>query len=319
MTRRSFTGQPLRERSYDPSTGRFASPDPKPADNDSPNLSPYAYANNDPINQADPSGRCPLCVSIGVGAVVGAVIEGGFYGWQHRNGDFSWGDFAKATGQGAVTGAAAGALLPGAGNAAARVAGLSGGRALATSAVVNAGVGAGFSWAINEAYCRPTDPGDLLLGALGGASSSLMGPAANWIAGRLRPGSQVPPRFGPGAAHADDPAVSSSLPIQDRLAELYRRLDALPAPKTADEALEMLNSTLVEVEDQFSGVIANPNPGLKFDGRMYPPRSDYIERGIDGSIKATTKGNIIRISPNGSIAILNRKSGETVYSKKGGG
>ncbi|GAB2769558.1 RHS repeat-associated core domain-containing protein [Streptomyces bullii] len=95
----------LRERSYDPGSRRFTTPDPEPAANDSPNLSPYAYANNDPINQSDPSGRCPLCVSAGIGSVIGAAVEGGIYGWQHRDGGFTWGGFAKAAGEGAVTGA----------------------------------------------------------------------------------------------------------------------------------------------------------------------------------------------------------------------
>ncbi|WP_369192645.1 RHS repeat-associated core domain-containing protein [Streptomyces sp. R08] len=175
----------LRERSYDTANRRFTSPDPDPAANDSPNQSPYAYANNDPVNQSDPSGRCPLCVSAGVGAAIGAAIDGGIYGWQHRNGGFTVGGFAEAVGEGAVTGAIAGALMPGVGNAAARTLGLTGGRALAASAAVNAVVGAGFSWGVNGVHCRPTTPGDLLIGAAGGASSSLLGPAFKWVKGKL--------------------------------------------------------------------------------------------------------------------------------------
>jgi hypothetical protein len=74
--------------------------------------------------------------------------------------------------------------MPGAGNVAARSLGLSGGRALATSTAVNAAVGAGFSWAYNEAHCRPTTPWDLVLGAAGGGSSSLVGPAFSWLKNR---------------------------------------------------------------------------------------------------------------------------------------
>ncbi|NUR01562.1 MAG: RHS repeat-associated core domain-containing protein [Streptomyces sp.] len=177
----------LRDRGYDPGNRRFTSVDPASPADDSPNLSPYAYSNNDPINQDDPSGRCPLCVSAGIGAVVGAAVEGGVYGWQHRNGGFTWGGFARATGEGAVTGAIAGALMPGVGNAFARGLGLSGGRALATSSAVNAGVGMGFSWGVNEAHCRPTTPWDLLFGAAGGGSSSLFGPAFSWLKNRFFP------------------------------------------------------------------------------------------------------------------------------------
>ncbi|WP_369253858.1 RHS repeat-associated core domain-containing protein [Streptomyces sp. R35] len=217
----AFTGQytdpyltgrlALRARSYAPTLGRFTTVDPVPADVGSANPSPYAYAANDPVNLSDPSGRCALCVSAGIGAAFGAVIEGGIYSWQHRNGGFSWSALAKASGKGAITGAIAGALMPGVGNATARGLGLSGGRALATSATVNAAVGAGFSWAVNQVNCRPTGPWDLILGALGGGASSLLSPAYTWLRGKLSlSSSSVPPRFGPGAAHADDPAVVPS-------------------------------------------------------------------------------------------------------------
>jgi hypothetical protein len=105
-----------------------------------------------------------------------------------------------------------------------------------------------------------------------------------------------------------------TLTIPQRLSILYERLGALPAQTTADEALDQLNSTLTSVEDEYSGVVVSPNPGLKFDGRMYPPRADFIEREADGTITATTKGNIIEISPDGSMTILTRSGGEVVYS-----
>ncbi|MGP3633505.1 RHS repeat-associated core domain-containing protein [Streptomyces sp. 24-1644] len=203
----SLTGRlNLRDRTYDPTNRRFTTPDPVPAGNDSPNLSPYAYANNDPVNQSDPSGRCPLCVSAGIGAVLGAVVEGGIYSWQHRNGDFTWSGLARSTGEGAITGAAAGLLMPGVGNLAARTLGLTGAPRLAASAAINAGVGAAFSWGVNKIHCRPTGPSDLILGAAGGSSSSLLGPAFSWLKGKFA--TPPVPRYGPGAAHADDPALS---------------------------------------------------------------------------------------------------------------
>ncbi|MFD9398220.1 RHS repeat-associated core domain-containing protein [Streptomyces sp. NPDC060011] len=199
----------LRARSYDPATARFATTDPVPASESSTSPSPYAYANNDPVNQADPSGNCPLCASAGIGAAFGAVLEGGIYSFQHRNSGFTWGGLAKASAEGALTGALAGALMPGVGNAAARGLGLSGGRAIATSTIVNAGVGAAFSWGINEVHCRPTGPWDLIIGAAGGGSTSLLGPAFSWFKGKLSPSTSVTrtPRYGPGAAHPDDPAL----------------------------------------------------------------------------------------------------------------
>ncbi|MBF6300264.1 hypothetical protein IU459_22345 [Nocardia amamiensis] len=117
----------------------------------------------------------------------------------------------------------------------------------------------------------------------------------------------------------DAPAVGPGpvLSIPQRLEILYNRLGELPEPSSADEALSQLNSTLVHIEDEFSGVPANPNPGLKPDGRMYPPREDFLERNPDGGIIATTRGNIIEIDPDGSMRILNRKTGDVVYSRKG--
>jgi RHS repeat-associated protein len=225
----------LRARSYDPDTGRFTAPDPVPTTPGNPNASSYAYANNDPVNQSDPSGLCPLCISAGVGALIGGALEGGIYSWQHRNdGQFSWGGLATAAGKGALVGGAAGLLMPGAGNAVARGLGLSGGRALAASTAVNAGVGAGFSWGVNHVQCRPTDPWDLLFGAVGGASSSLVGPAFSWIADRFRSGAQTPGRYGPGAAHADDPALKgaggfniNAIPEEPGFNYLYRGISVM--------------------------------------------------------------------------------------------
>jgi len=116
--------------------------------------------------------------------------------------------------------------------------------------------------------------------------------------------------------NTDEPCTLS---IPERLNIVYQRLDALPAPTTADEALSNLNSTLTQVEDEFSGVPENPNPGLEFDGRMYPPREDFLQRSPEGGITATTKGNIIKIEPDGGMQILSRRSGDVVYRREGGG
>ncbi|SNQ48029.1 conserved hypothetical protein [Frankia canadensis] len=103
------------------------------------------------------------------------------------------------------------------------------------------------------------------------------------------------------------------LPLHERLQIVYHRLDELPPPASAQEALTQLNTTLDAVEDEYSGVPRDPNPGLKFDGRMYPPRDDYINRQPDGGLEAVTKGNIIKIGPTGETTILSRRSEEVVY------
>jgi RHS repeat-associated protein len=162
----------LHDRDYRPDLGRFTTADPAPRQATDAYTSAYAYAENLPTTLSDPSGRCPICISMGIGAVLGGVIEGGVYAYTTEN--TTWGGLARAAGTGAVIGAVGGAIMPGAGNLAARALSLTGGRALAMSAGVNAAVGAGFTWAANTIQCRPTGPTDLLFGALGGAAGSLM-------------------------------------------------------------------------------------------------------------------------------------------------
>ncbi len=105
------------------------------------------------------------------------------------------------------------------------------------------------------------------------------------------------------------------LPLPERLDIVYQRLDELPAPISAQEALTQLNTVLEAVEDEYSGVARNPDPGLAFDGRMYPPRDDYITRQPDGGLVAITKGNRIEIGPTGETTILSRRSGDVVYHR----
>ncbi|MEU9186215.1 DUF6531 domain-containing protein [Streptomyces sp. NPDC048484] len=176
----------LRARSYDTTQQRFTSQDPVSPAADNANQSTYNYADNDPANLADPSGNCPMCI----GAGIGAVVSGGIYAFQHQD-DFDWGDFAVATGKGAVIGAGAGFLAP-AGMGLAGSLGLSGGRALGVAVVTDAAIGMGYTWAVNTAQCQPTTPGDLLFGAVGGALGPLLGPAWQWSKGIFGKSSRIP-------------------------------------------------------------------------------------------------------------------------------
>lgn len=172
----------LRARSYDTTQQRFTSVDPLLAAADNPNQSPYNYADNDPTNLADPTGQCPMCI----GAVIGGLIGGTAYAFTHE-GDWNWGDFAAATGQGAVVGAIGGFLAP-AGTALATQLGLQGGRALAVATVTDAAIGMGLTWAINTAQCQPTTPTDLIVGALTGGLGNFVKPAWGALRGiRLFP------------------------------------------------------------------------------------------------------------------------------------
>ena len=70
----------MRARTYDPSTAQFLSRDPFAAITGEP----YGYANDDPVNEADPTGRCGfVCVGgivlggVAVASGVGEVVIGG--------------------------------------------------------------------------------------------------------------------------------------------------------------------------------------------------------------------------------------------------
>jgi RHS repeat-associated protein len=176
----------LRDRILDTTTGRFTTRDPIPPPAGSANPSTYAYANNDPVNLSDPTGDCPLCISALVGAGIGALVGGTVYAFQHRDGNFNWGDFAASTGKGAIIGFGAGLLMP-AGGASAAFLGFEEGTAsyLATSATINGLVGMGYTWAVNTAQCQPTNPRDLLFGFAGGFFGTYAGPAFAWAKGLL--------------------------------------------------------------------------------------------------------------------------------------
>lgn len=93
----------LRARLYDPATAQFLTQDP--AFNNTGQY--YAYANNNPLNNIDPTGRF-FGLSL-VGAVVGGIAGGvgAIIGGAIR-GHIDWGDVGIAAGVGAITGAAAG-------------------------------------------------------------------------------------------------------------------------------------------------------------------------------------------------------------------
>jgi hypothetical protein len=122
-----------------------------------------------------------------------------------------------------------------------------------------------------------------------------------------------------GTDAENPPAVepTPALTPPQRLDEVYRRLGELPPATSAEEALDNLARTLEEVEDEHSGVPKNPNPGLAFDGRMYPPREDFIDHLPDGGLIATTKGNVIYAAPDGDLRIVSRRTGEELYHREG--
>jgi RHS repeat-associated protein len=93
----------LINRYYDPTTGQFTTTDPLQ------NLTnqPYTYADDNPINETDPTGQCPWCIAMAVGALVGG---GSDLATQMLNNvvagcpalyDISWGEVATSAALGA--------------------------------------------------------------------------------------------------------------------------------------------------------------------------------------------------------------------------
>lgn len=111
--------------------------------------------------------------------------------------------------------------------------------------------------------------------------------------------------------------MGDRLSLHERLTLVYERLDALPTASTAEGAYRNLAHTLNEVEDEHSGIPFNPDAGLAYDGRMYPPREDYITRHRDGTLTALTKGQAITAHRNGALTITSRRTERTVYHRPG--
>jgi hypothetical protein len=63
---------------------------------------------------------------------------------------------------------------------------------------------------------------------------------------------------------------------RDRLNEIVRRLNGLPAFHDGTSARSALEEVIRDVEDELSGVAENPNSATSPpDGRMYPPHELY--------------------------------------------
>lgn len=100
----------------------------------------------------------------------------------------------------------------------------------------------------------------------------------------------------------------------ERLKTYFYKLENAPHCNTNDEALNLINEVLIEVEDCHSGIDAEENPGLNFNGRMYPIQEDFISR-EDNKIIARSKGNKVIIENNGDFIISDRKTDLVIISK----
>lgn len=108
---------------------------------------------------------------------------------------------------------------------------------------------------------------------------------------------------------------------KQRLEEYYNRLRGQSPSTTAEEALGRVVQTLIEVEDDLSGIPrSDPPPAIgQSDGRMYPPQADNILRHADGTITAASRRHDILIGDDGSITITNRRTGQVDFHQNGAG
>lgn len=100
----------------------------------------------------------------------------------------------------------------------------------------------------------------------------------------------------------------------ERLKTYFYKLSISPDCNTNEEALELINATLIEVEDCHSGILAVNNPGLMYNGRMYPIQEDYLIR-EPNRIIARSKGNNIVIENDGEFTIRDRSSDLIIVQK----
>jgi hypothetical protein len=100
----------------------------------------------------------------------------------------------------------------------------------------------------------------------------------------------------------------------ERLKTYFYKLSISPECNSNEEALELINNTLIEVEDCYSGILAVNNPELSYNGRMYPIQEDYLIREA-GRIIARSKGNNIVIENNGEFTIRDRNTDLIIVQK----
>lgn len=105
----------------------------------------------------------------------------------------------------------------------------------------------------------------------------------------------------------------------ERLKIFAEKLNVAPGAKNVDEAIGLINKTLDEVEDTYSGVKKAKGIPDRDDGRMYGILDDkYVTKHADGSVTANTKGNKIEIAKDGSFKILSKDGSKVLIDKKSG-
>lgn len=106
-------------------------------------------------------------------------------------------------------------------------------------------------------------------------------------------------------------------PKTERLAELFRRLEAASPANSATGAKLLLDSMLNAVEDELTGVPFDP-AAWRTQDRMYPPQEDNrrVVPGRPDVARYRSRSHNTYIGENGAIEILT-DSGELLFRKPG--
>ena len=104
----------------------------------------------------------------------------------------------------------------------------------------------------------------------------------------------------------------------ERINIFLKQLSKTNSVGTQDDAIKLINKTLDEVEDTYSGVKkANGIPD-RDDGRMYGILDDkYVKTLEDGTKLAETRGNRILLKKDGGFEIQTKDGSKTLFSKQG--
>lgn len=102
-----------------------------------------------------------------------------------------------------------------------------------------------------------------------------------------------------------------------RFALFINELEAAEPATDAQEARNLLERVLNEVEDRHSGVPFDPG-AWRNDGRMYPPHDDFeYASAVAGVRLFKSKGHDIWFGSNGALRIARRGAGSVVIDKPG--
>ncbi len=101
--------------------------------------------------------------------------------------------------------------------------------------------------------------------------------------------------------------------------EIYkRRLAVKPSAKSAEEAIDLINKTLVEIEDRYAPKADDKiyNINSKKYGRMYPvPKDRIIVNPQTGQTELLTTGIIVYVNNNGSFEMWTKQRGAFMSKK----